>query len=70
MEIIVCETIEELPPWLTSKQREVAESIIDAEMGEVVIVARRADGDAQVFEEMPDPEVLIALLKWAAVVGR
>ena len=49
MEIIVCEIIEELPSWLTSKQREIAESIIDADMGEVVIIARRSDGDVQVF---------------------
>lgn len=70
MEIIVCETVQELPKWLTSNQREIAESIIDADMGEVVIIARRSDGDVQVFEEMPDPEVLIALLKWAAGDGR
>ena len=68
MTIIVCETHEDLPPWLIGNKREIAESIIDADLGEVAVVARRSDGEVQVFEECPDIEVIIDLLMWAARV--
>ena len=67
-EIVICESVADLPDWCSRSGVEVAVTA-EAE-GEIpIVVARRFDGETQTIPQREhDPEVMVALLRWAAGV--